>query len=176
MRVNSQSGKGGVAYLMDTEHGLDLPRRLQVEFSAIVQHTTEASGTEITPDALWDLFADTYLPEEPRLVLLSSEVSTSEGRTSVVAQLTVAGEHVTVAGSGNGPIDALLTGLEATLGITLEVTDYTQHALTSGSAASAVAYVEAEAADGTRRWGVGMDSSILDASLRAVISVANRTA
>ena len=176
VRVNSQSGKGGVAYLMDTEHGLDLPRRLQVEFSAIVQHTTEASGTEITPDALWDLFADTYLPEEPRLVLLSSEVSTSEGRTSVVAQLTVAGEHVTVAGSGNGPIDALLTGLEATLGITLEVTDYTQHALTSGSAASAVAYVEAEAADGTRRWGVGMDSSILDASLRAVISVANRTA
>lgn len=175
VRVNSQSGKGGVAYLMDTEHGLDLPRRLQVEFSTIVQRTAEASGTEITPDALWDLFADTYLPEEPRLSLLSSEVATSEGRTSVVAQLTVDGEHLTVTGAGNGPIDALLDGLSSSLGVKLEVTDYTQHALTSGSAASAVAYVEAEMPDGTRRWGVGMDSSILDASLRAVISVANRT-
>ena len=85
------------------------------------------------------------------------------------------GEHLTVTGAGNGPIDALLDGLRTSLGISLEVTDYTQHALTSGSAASAVAYVEAEMPDGGRRWGVGMDSSILDASLRAVISVANRT-
>lgn len=175
VRVNSQSGKGGVAYLMDTEYGLDLPRRLQVEFSSMVQRTTEESGTEITPEQLWDLFADTYLPEEPRYRLLSSEVSTAGGRTSVFAQVLADGEHVTIKGEGNGPIDALLGGLRSELGINLEVTDYTEHALTSGSSASAVAYVEAEIADGTRLWGVGMDSSILDASLRAVISAANRT-
>ena len=174
VRVNSQSGKGGVAYLMDTEYGLDLPRRLQVEFSRAVQQITDESGTEIKPDELWELFEGIYLPADAPIRLLSTEVTTGSGKTTVFAQLLVDGEHVTVKGEGNGPINALLSGLAEEVGISFEVTDYSEHALTSGSSASAVAYVEAEDAGGRRWWGVGMDSSILDASLRAVISAANQ--
>ena len=172
IRVNSQSGKGGVAYLMDTEHGLDLPRRLQVEFSKQVQAVAEATGTEIRPAELWEVFTGTYLPDDAGLRLLSSEVTTAGGRTTVVAQLLVDGAHRTVSGAGNGPIDALVAGLRE-LGVGFEVRDYSEHALTAGSGASAVAYVEAES-EGATWWGVGMDSSILDASLAAVVSAANR--
>jgi 2-isopropylmalate synthase len=173
IRVNSQSGKGGVAYLMDTEHGLDLPRRLQVEFSKTVQAVTEDSGTEIRPAEMWQVFAETYLPEDAGIRLLSSEVSTAGHQTTVVAQLTVDGKHTTVRGEGNGPIDAMVAGLSE-LGVSVEVTDYSEHALTAGSGASAVAYVEVEVAGGRKLWGVGLDSSILDASLCAVVSAANR--
>jgi len=174
IRVNSQSGKGGVAYVMDTEHGMDLPRRLQVEFSRAVQAVTEASGTEIRPGEMWDVFTRTYLAGDAGVRLLSSEISSGESKTRVVAQVLVDGDHRTVDGTGNGPVDALVNGLREGLDLAFSVLDYSEHALTSGSAASAVAYVEAEAPDGTVRWGVGMDSSILDASLRAVISAANR--
>jgi 2-isopropylmalate synthase len=174
IQVNSQSGKGGVAYLMDTEHGLDLPRRLQMEFSKAVQAVTEKSGTVIQPDEMWEVFSDTYLPSDTGMRLLGSEVTTGGGHTTVTAQLLVDGKHTTVAGEGNGPIDALVSGLRQELGITFEVKDYSEHALTSGSGASAVAYVEAEGPDGTTWWGVGMDSSILDASLAAVVGAANR--
>ena len=174
IQVNSQSGKGGVAYIMDAEHGLDLPRRLQIEFSKEVQVATEASGTVIHPDEMWDVFSRTYLPGEEGIRLIGSEVTTKEQRTTVVAQLLVDGQHRTVAGEGNGPIDALVAGLRTELGVQFEVKDYSQHALTAGSGASAVAYVEAEVPDGTTWWGVGMDSSTLDASLGAVVSAANR--
>jgi len=174
IQVNSQSGKGGVAYVMDTDHGLDLPRRLQIEFSKKVQEITEATGTVIGSGEMRDAFEEIYLPEDAGLRLLSSEVSTGGGRTSVTAQLLVDGQHRTVAGQGNGPIDALVTALKSDLGIVLEVKDYSEHALTEGSGASAVAYVECAGPDGTTWWGVGRDSSILDASLRAVVSAANR--
>jgi 2-isopropylmalate synthase len=175
IRVNSQSGKGGVAYLMDTEHGLDLPRALQVEFSKKVQAVTEASGTEIKPGELWDVFTRTYLPDDPGIRLLSTEVSSGGERgTSVAAQVLVDGHHRTIMGRGNGPVAALVNGLRAELGLEVSVEDYHEHALTSGSEASAVAYVQATGADGRRTWGVGIDSSILDASLHAVISAANR--
>jgi len=174
IQVNSQSGKGGVAYIMDTEHGLDLPRRLQVEFSKRVQAVTEESGTVIRPGEMWDVFSETYLPEDAGVRLLASEMSTGGGRTAVTAQLLVDGEPRTVMGEGNGPIDALVGALRTDLGVSFEVKDYSEHALTSGSGASAVAYVEAEGPDGTTWWGVGMDSSILDASLAAVVSAADR--
>jgi 2-isopropylmalate synthase len=174
IRVNSQSGKGGVAYVMDTDHGLDLPRRLQVEFSKRVQEITEASGTVIGSGAMWDAFEELYLPEDAGLRLVSSEVSTGRGHTAVTAQLLVDGQHRTVSGEGNGPIDALVSALKADLGIVFEVKDYSEHALTEGSGASAVAYVEVEGTDGSTWWGVGRDSSILDASLSAVVSAANR--
>jgi 2-isopropylmalate synthase len=181
IRVNSQSGKGGVAYLMGTEHGLDLPRRMQVEFSKTVQSLTEASGTEIKPAELWEVFTQAYMPEDAGLRLAGTEVTTdraSDGHvTEVTAQLFVDGVHRTVQGRGNGPIDALVNALSV-LGVRLSVLDYHQHALTSGSGASAVAYVEAQLFDGGTpgqvTWGVGMDSSILDASLQAVVSAANR--
>ena len=174
IQVNSQSGKGGVAYVMDTEHGLDLPRRLQVEFSREVQAITEDSGTVIPAGQMWDAFTRTYLPEDAGVRLIGSEVTTGGHRTTVTAQLLVDGEPRTVMGEGNGPIDALLAALRADLGVDFEVKDYNQHALTAGSEASAVAYVEAEGPDGTTWWGVGMDSSILDASLHAMVSAANR--
>jgi 2-isopropylmalate synthase len=174
IQVNSQSGKGGVAYLMDTEHGLDLPRRLQVEFSKKVQAITEASGTVIGTGEMWNVFSEAYLAEDAGLRLVGSEVATGGGHTSVTAQLLVDGQHRTVVGEGNGPIDALVSALQAELDIVLEVKDYSEHALTEGSGASAVAYVECAAPDGSTWWGVGRDSSILDASLAAVVSAANR--
>jgi 2-isopropylmalate synthase len=174
IQVNSQSGKGGVAYLMDTEHGLDLPRRLQIEFSKRVQAVTEASGTVIGRGEMWDVFSEAYLPEDAGLRLVGSEVTTGGGHTSVTAQLLVDGQHRTIVGEGNGPIDALVFALGSELGIVLEVKDYSEHALTEGSGASAVAYVECAGPDGSTWWGVGRDSSILDASLAAVVSAANR--
>jgi 2-isopropylmalate synthase len=174
IQVNSQSGKGGVAYIMDAEHGLDLPRKLQVEFSKQVQAVTEGSGTVIRPDEMWEVFSRTYLPDEAGVRLVASEVTTGGRRTTVTAQLLVDGHPRTVLGEGNGPIDALVAGLRKEFGVEFEVKDYREHALTAGSGASAVAYVEAEAPDGTTWWGVGMDSSILDASLGAVVSAVNR--
>jgi 2-isopropylmalate synthase len=159
---------------MDQEHGLDLPRRLQVEFSKQVQAVTEDSGTVIRPGEMWDVFSQTYLPDDAGVRIIASEMTTGSGRTTVTAQLLVDGEPRTVMGEGNGPIDALVGALRAELGVSFEVKDYSEHALTSGSGASAVAYVEAEGADGSTWWGVGMDSSILDASLAAVVSAANR--
>ncbi len=174
IRVNSQSGKGGVAYLLSAEHGLELPRAMQVEFSKQVQELTEATGTEISPAEIWDVFTTTYQPENPKIQLLSSEVSADQNNTRIFAQLVVNGQHVTVKGEGNGPIDALMAGLKNEMDVKFKVRDYHEHALTSGSEASAVAYVEAEGPDGATWWGVGMSSSILDASLEAVISAANR--
>ncbi len=174
IRVNSQSGKGGVAYVLSAEHGLDLPRAMQVEFSKRVQTLTEASGTEISPAEIWEVFTTTYLPESPAIQLLSSEVSADHHRTTIFAQLVVDTKHVTLKGEGNGPIDAMMNGLRNELGVGFKVRDYHEHALTAGAEASAVAYVEAEGDDGATWWGVGMSSSILDASLEAVISAANR--
>jgi 2-isopropylmalate synthase len=174
IRVNSQSGKGGVAYLMDFEHNLDLPRGLQVEFSKRVQAITEATGTEIKPADLWEAFSSDYLAEEANVRLISSEVSSGSQGTRVVAQVLLDGRHETVVGNGNGPVDALVNGLRDLLGLAFEVTDYHEHALTSGSEASAAAYVSARGPDGVTLWGVGLHSSILDATLQAVISAANR--
>jgi 2-isopropylmalate synthase len=179
IRVNSQSGKGGVAYLMDAEYGLDLPRQLQVEFSRQVQAVTESSGTEIKPGELWDVFSQQYLPDDAGIRLISSEVSSTKGAggesgTRVVAQVLVDGRHETLSGTGNGPVAALIDGLRSALDLQLVVRNYSQHALTAGTEASAAAYVEVEDPRGGTTWGVGMDSSTLDASLGAVISAANR--
>ena len=174
VRVNSQSGKAGVAYLINTEYGLDLPRRLQIQFSQQIQKLVESSGTEMRSEEVWKVFDTTYLDQLGKLNILSSELSTRDGVTSVVAQLLKDGEHLSVSGEGNGPIDALLNGLREEMGIVLEVNDYSEHALTSGSSASAVAYIETATSDGSVVWGVGVDSSILDASLRAVISAVNQ--
>ena len=174
IQVNSQSGKGGVAYLMDAEHGLDLPRRLQVEFSKEVQAVTEVSGTVIRPDELWKVFTSTYLSDDAGIRVVGTEVVTSGRHTTVTAELIVDGVARRVSGEGNGPIDALVAGLHAELDVEFEVRDYHEHALTAGSGASAVAYVEVGTPAGITYWGVGMDSSILDASFGAVVSAMNR--
>ncbi len=173
IRVNSQSGKGGVAYIMKAEHGLDLPRRLQIEFSSLVQKIAEDTGTEIPPDEMWKAFAAEYLPTDPRLDLVRYETRTTEAGAQVDAEIRVGGDVRRVTGEGNGPIAALVHALDG-VGIHVEVVDYAEHALTAGTDASAVAYVEARDADGRVRWGVGMDTSVLTASLRAVLSAAVR--
>ena len=174
IRVNSQSGKGGVAYIMKAEHGLDLPRRLQIELSKTVQTITEDTGTEISPADLWATFQEQYLPTSPRVQLLSHEETTSsEEGSRVTAQLLVDGEHRTISGRGNGPIAAFVHAIQSDLGVELEVVDYAEHAVSAGTDATAVAYVEARGAD-VVTWGVGMDESINSASLKAVVSAFNR--
>ncbi|HEX5366719.1 MAG TPA: 2-isopropylmalate synthase [Acidimicrobiales bacterium] len=174
IRVNSQSGKGGVAYIMSEEHGLDLPRRLQIEFSRTIQGITEDTGTEISPVAMWDAFTAEYLPEDPALQLVSHESTAAEDGSHVTAQLLVGGDHRTVVGTGNGPIAAFVAGLRSGLGIEVDVVDYSEHAVSAGSDAVAVAYVETRGPDGAVRWGVGRHESITTASLRAVLSAVNR--
>ncbi|MDO8363138.1 MAG: 2-isopropylmalate synthase [Actinomycetota bacterium] len=176
IRVNSQSGKGGVAYLMKTEHGFDLPRRLQIEFSKTIQHITEDTGTEISPLVMWDAFQQEYLPDEPRMRLNSHELrsDSATGTTTITAQLVIDGELSTVTGVGNGPIDAFVRALREGLGATLDVVDYAEHALGQGSEAVAVAYVETKHAGGTIVWGVGRDPSTITAALRAVLNAHER--
>ncbi|MEJ7765948.1 MAG: 2-isopropylmalate synthase [Acidimicrobiales bacterium] len=168
IRVNSQSGKGGVAYIMKAEHGFDLPRRLQIEFSSTIQHITEDSGTEITPSAMWAAFEAQYLPADPAIRLISHELTVRDDGTQVTAQLLVDGEHLTVSGQGNGPIAAFVQALRTALDVELDVVDYAEHAVSAGADATAVAYVESVGADGTR-WGVGLDPNILTASFKAVV-------
>ncbi|HEY4411222.1 MAG TPA: 2-isopropylmalate synthase [Acidimicrobiia bacterium] len=176
IRVNSQSGKGGVAYIMKAEHGFDLPRRLQIEFSRTVQTISEDTGTEISPVRMWEAFENEYFHfgVDGSVELISHETTTGSSGASVTAQLTVNGEHRTVVGQGNGPIDAFVAALQADLGIDLDVTDYSEHAVGAGSAATAVAYVETQSGDGVVNWGVGRHESILTASLRAIVSAVNR--
>ncbi len=174
IRVNSQSGKGGVAYIMKAEHGLDLPRRLQIEFSKTIQTITEDTGTEITPGHMWDTFKAEYLPDEAPVQLVSHETTTGEAGSTVTAQLLVEGEHRTVHGAGNGPIAAFVAAVRSELGVDIDVVDYSEHAVTAGSDATAVAYVETTDGAGTVKWGIGMHESITTASLRAVVSAVNR--
>lgn len=177
IRVNSQSGKGGVAYVMKTEHGFELPRRLQIEFSKTIQHITEDSGTEISPVVMWDAFQSEYLTAEPRLRLDSHELrsDSSSGRTEITAQLVVDGERVTVTGEGNGPIDAFVKAIRVGVGATLDVIDYAEHAMGQGSDSTAVAYVETSSPGHGVLWGVGTDPSTITASLRAVLNAHERS-
>ena len=174
IRVNSQSGKGGVAYVMKEEHGFDLPRRLQIEFSKAIQHVTEDSGTEISPLVMWDTFQSEYLPEQPRFRLRTHELHTKEGRTKVSAQLEVDGAPVTLQGEGDGPVEAFVHAITAHFGEVFDVVDYAEHAIGRGSNAQAVAYVETINGTNDIRWGLGQDPNITTASLRAVLSAYER--
>ena len=181
VRVNSQSGKGGVAYLLKADHALDLPRKLQIEFSAVVQAKTDAEGGEVTSDEIWDIFQDEYLPapaEHPedkwgRFELLSTRTASDmTGETTLDVRLRVGEEVQAASGTGNGPIAAFL-GIMAGEGIDVKLYDYVEHALSAGGDALAAAYVELNV-NGKRLWGVGIDPDISTASLKAVVSAVNR--
>jgi len=174
IRVNSQSGKGGVAYLMKAEHNLDLPRRLQIEFSRVVQQHTDTEGGEVAPDELWAFFQGEYLGREAPLKLNSVHTSSAEGeRDALTVNVYVDGERHTLSGQGNGPIAAFCDALEG-VGHQVRVLDYAEHALSSGGDAMAAAYVECEIG-GHVVWGVGLDANIVTASLKAVVSAVNRS-
>lgn len=175
IRVNSQSGKGGVAYIMKEEHKLDLPRRLQIEFSGVVQQHTDEDGGEVSPQQMWDFFANEYLVEHQvatAFKLESYSTATVDGKVEIDAQVFHRGVRRPLVGVGNGPIDAFVQAI-APLGITARVLDYNEHALTSGGDAQAAAYVEVEVGEFTV-WGVGIDANIVSASIKAVTSAINR--
>jgi 2-isopropylmalate synthase len=176
IRVNSQSGKGGVAYIMKEEHHLDLPRRLQIEFSGVVQRHTDSEGGEVSPAQMWDIFASEYLVQhqrQPKVQVVSYSASTVESKVELSVTVDVNGQRHDLAGIGNGPIDAFVHALSG-IGVTVRVLDYAEHALSSGGDAQAAAYVECEVSDGVR-WGVGVDQNIVTASLQAVASAASRS-
>ena len=177
IRVNSQSGKGGVAYLMKTEHHLDLPRRLQIEFSKIVQEKTDAQGGEVSADQLWAIFEDEYLPTDGapwgrfRLKGLS-QTSVMNQDVQLTVIITDRGQEVELSGRGNGPIAAFCNILQ-NYGVDVRVLDFHEHALSAGGDASAAAYLECAIA-GDVFWGVGVDPNTTTASLKAVVSAINR--
>ncbi|MFE9775778.1 2-isopropylmalate synthase [Streptomyces sp. NPDC005931] len=190
IRVNSQSGKGGIAHIMKSEHKLNLPRGLQIEFSQVVQNRTDAQGGEVSPAEMWAAFVEEYLPVDApeagavgrggevtpwgRIALLSHQSATViDDKNSFSVEVLFDGEKRTLDGVGNGPIDAFVSAL-AELGIDVRVGDYQEHAMSTGGDARAAAYVEATV-DGRTFWGVGLDSSIVTASLKAVVSAVNRS-
>ncbi|HEY8591140.1 MAG TPA: 2-isopropylmalate synthase [Naasia sp.] len=180
IRVNSQSGKGGVAYLLKADHSLDLPRRLQIEFSGVVQAKTDAEGGEVTSEEIWEIFQDEYLPARDladkwgRFELKSTRTASDmTGEVTLQAKLRVGDDVEDVQGTGNGPIAAFLDVLAAQ-GVEVKLYDYVEHALSASGDALAASYVELEV-NGRRLWGVGIDADSSTASLKAIVSSVNRS-
>ncbi len=180
VRVNSQSGKGGVAYLLKADRSLDLPRRLQIEFSGVVQAKTDTEGGEVTSDQIWEIFQDEYLPAGSedakwgRYELLGTRTASEmDGDVTLDIRIRVDDEVQAATGNGNGPIAAFL-GILGELGHDIKLYDYVEHTLSAGGDAQAAAYVELQV-DGKRLWGVGIDGDISTASLKAVVSAVNRS-
>ncbi|MFI7312162.1 2-isopropylmalate synthase [Streptomyces hygroscopicus] len=177
IRVNSQSGKGGIAYVLKNDHNLDLPRRMQIEFSKTIQAKTDAEGGEVTPDQIWAVFRDEYLPTDDnqwgRIALRSAQTSTtSEGTDALTVEAVVDGAETVLTGTGNGPLAAFFDALAA-IDVDVRLLDYSEHTLSEGAASQAASYIEC-AIDGQVLWGVGIDANIVRASLKAVVSAVNR--
>ncbi len=176
IRVNSQSGKGGMAYLMKADHQMELPRRLQMEFSRVVQAHSDSEGGEVSSEELWQIFSHEYLERHQPLELIDSTSSSRGGQHTLSADLRFNRRVTAVTGEGNGPLSAFSDALSS-LGIDVRVLDYAEHALTSGRDAKAAAYVETQIgreADAPILWGVGIDSDITTATLQALVSAVNR--
>lgn len=172
IRVNSQSGKGGVSYLLENEYGLELPRRLQIEFSRVVQQEMDASGKELQASDLWNLFRREYGLDTiaaPKQRAMSESDGSGNTRVTLKAEVQLAGKPVTIEGEGTGPVDAFVAGLNATGLAQVKVMDYREHAIGSGANAQAVAYLELRVGDRTL-YGVGVDADILTASLKGILS------
>jgi 2-isopropylmalate synthase len=174
IRINSQSGKGGIAYLLQSDHGYELPRRLQIEFSKVVQSIAEKSGSEVQPESIVNVFESTYLARQNPLRLIDQRVRDNDGEDchvdAIVSHLQ---NEIHIRGNGNGPIDAFVNGLRKTFNTSIRILDYTQHATGSGADAKAVCYVEVEIA-GRSAFGIGRRSNIVNASFEAIISGINR--
>ena len=173
IRVNSQSGKGGIAYVMKSGHSLDLPRRLQIEFSKHIQVRTDEEGGEVSPAEIWETFNREYLAPGEVELLDHQSSSVVDGKHRLAAELSITGTPQAVEGTGNGPISAFCAAL-ASIGIDVRVLDYAEHALTEGTDAQAASYVEVAAGDQVL-WGVGIDTNTAIASMRAILSAVNRS-
>jgi 2-isopropylmalate synthase len=176
IRINSQSGKGGIAYLLKTDHGLDLPRDLQVEFSKIAQAKMDEEGKELTSDDIWALFQRTYYLTDAPMTLIKQQVSpTGPDNRELIAKIRKAdGAILTLEGEGNGPIDAFVDALQKGLNVSFSFLDYHEHAIGRGANATAASYVEIQDGDGRAVHGVGIDPSIVTASLKAILSAVQR--
>ncbi|MGN9758954.1 2-isopropylmalate synthase [Streptomyces sp. SD31] len=179
IRVNSQSGKGGIAYVLKNDHKLDLPRRMQIEFSKLIQAKTDAEGGEVTGSDIWSVFQDEYLPnpENPwgRIQVKNNQSTTdTDGVDTLKVEATVDGQDTVLTGSGNGPISAFFDALQA-IGIDVRLLDYQEHTMSEGASAQAASYIEC-AIDGKVLWGIGIDANTTRASLKAVVSAVNRAA
>jgi 2-isopropylmalate synthase len=174
VRINSQSGKGGIAYIMETEHGIELPRRLQIEFSKTVQLIADGEGVELESSRLWKAFGEEYLEGNGKYGFVEHQSPSDHGQQPISAKITVDGDIKTIKGQGNGPIDGFVDALRKESGFSFDVADYREHAMGHGANASAVAYMELRLADGTTLFGVGIDRNIVVASLKAVVSGVNR--
>nr|WP_323446323.1 2-isopropylmalate synthase [Streptomyces sp. YSPA8] len=179
IRVNSQSGKGGIAYVLKNDHKLDLPRRMQIEFSRIIQAKTDTEGGEVTPAAIWAVFQDEYLPnpENPwgRIQLRSGQsTADTDGVDTLTVDAVIDGTDTVLTGTGNGPISAFFDALNA-VGMDVRLLDYTEHTMSEGASAQAASYIEC-AIDGKVLWGIGIDANTTRASLKAVVSAVNRAA
>ncbi|WP_326808579.1 2-isopropylmalate synthase [Streptomyces sp. NBC_01775] len=177
IRVNSQSGKGGIAYVLKGEHSLDLPRRMQVEFSKTIQEKTDAEGGEVTPADIWSIFQDEYLPAGSggwgRIALKGAQTSTtSEGKDALTVEAIVDGESTVLSGTGNGPLAAFFDALHG-IDVDVRLLDYVEHTMSEGVGAQAAAYIEC-AIDDKVLWGVGIDANIVRASIKAAVSAVNR--
>ncbi|GAA3137025.1 2-isopropylmalate synthase [Streptomyces rectiviolaceus] len=179
IRVNSQSGKGGIAYVLQNDHKLDLPRRMQVEFSKIIQTKTDTEGGEVTPDAIWGIFQDEYLPnpQNPwgRIQVKNGQTTTDkDGIDTLTVEATVDGADTVLTGTGNGPISAFFNALQG-IGIDVRLLDYQEHTMSEGASAQAASYIECAIGDKVL-WGIGIDANTTRASLKAAVSAVNRAA
>ena len=178
IRINSQSGKGGVAYLLEKDHGLSMPRRLQIEFSQVIQKIADETGKEISPSDIWDTFQETYLADSGKYEFIDHSVSSTANKDGIQTDeidigLNLNGKKISISGSGNGPIDAMINALKNDLELELKISDYHQHAISSGSDAKAVAY--SEIISGRESfWGVGIHQNTVIAGLESIISGLNR--
>ena len=169
VRINSQSGKGGIAYILEKDHGVSLPRRLQISLSTKIQKVADETGKELLSHEIWDIFDKNFIQGPNKAELISFELNTSDGENdSIKVEAKLNQKKLEFSGSGNGPIDAMIQGINKKMGLNLSVTDYHQHSLGTGSDAKAVAYIEVS--DGNKtRWGVGIDENTIRASLRAIM-------
>ncbi|HXH17316.1 MAG TPA: 2-isopropylmalate synthase [Sphingomonas sp.] len=175
IRVNSQSGKGGVAWVIEQDKGLKLPKRLQADFSRHVQAYADETSRELNAADIWGLFARTYMPQaDDRVELRDYEESGTAGQRVFIGRVAIDGEERSISGRGNGLISGVIAAIAESTGPTLDVVDYNEHAIGHGADAQAAAYVECRTAEGKTVFGVGMDTDIATASVRAVLSAANR--
>jgi len=177
IRVNSQSGKGGVAFIMEKDHGLELPRRLQIEFSKVIQGISDDTGKEIDSDQIWSAFDSEFLKSTSPLAFIEHQTEAenkSDDSRTIKARVNFNGKAVDISGHGNGPIDAFVDSLKTAFGIDFRVVDYHQHATGTGSSAQSACYVEIQVGKAETRYGTGLHSNIVCASLIAVCCAVNR--
>lgn len=178
IRINSQSGKGGVAYIIEKDHGLSLPRRLQIDFSRVIQKIADQSGKELEAELIWETFNKTYIKVEGKYEYLNHEIISKNDKNGQIDEITLSlnikGKTHTLSGKGNGPIDSFINALSKNLDLNLKVSDYKQNAIASGSDASAAAYIELAIKDQIL-WGIGINQNTIVASFQAIINGLNRS-